>query len=88
MMPTDTDGGLLMVSGSVRPTASVVWPIFIPALGAGVGTVRPAASILRRVNMRVWSVATTLAGKRSFWPGTDTSMVAGLLAKLKALETM
>ena len=62
MMPTDTDGGSLMVSGSVRPRARVVWPIFMSALGARVGTARPLASILRRVNMRVWSVATTLAG--------------------------
>ena len=44
--------------------------------------------ILSRVTMRVWSVATTWATLRSLLPGSATRMVAGLLAKLKALEMM
>ena len=35
-----------------------------------------------------FTVETTLATKRSFWPGTDTKIDVGLLAKLKALEMM
>ena len=49
-----------------------VWPIVMSALGAGAGTGSPAASILSSVSMRVWSVAITLAAKRSLLPGTDT----------------
>src|SRR5262249_10860489 len=81
-------GDLLWSGSNVRPSASAVWPILKPDLGAAVGTGSPFASILSSVNMRVVSVATTLAMYRDEWPGTATSMDDGLLAKLNALEMM
>jgi hypothetical protein len=84
MMPALTEGvpsGLVMV----RPRASDHWPTRMSFFGAATGTGRLLASILSSVSIRVWSLATTLATKRSGCPGTVTKMAAGLLAKLKAL---
>src|SRR5712691_8021599 len=85
MIPALVEGGLLTFGSSVRPRATAHWPIFTSFFGTAFGTVRPEASTLINVIMRVWSVAIVLATLRSFWPGMVTKTAVGLLAKLKAL---
>ena len=85
--PTLTAGGWAGSGASARPTAVAHAPTFASGVGTAVGTGRSSASILSRVNMRVVSVATTLATCRSR-PGTVTNTSLGLSAKLKLLVTM